>query len=331
VRQQTFERERNSAWERFEDLLRQLERQTAEDQPGSHERAEFPERYRELCQDLALARDRHFTEDLVGRLNQLALRGHEVLYAARPLSSRTLIDFVLVRFPCAVRTEATLVLLLSLLFFGSGTAFALSVHLWPDPMHSLLGEAAMAKLRSMYGSALTRDASHDVRMFGFYILNNVAIGFRTFAGGLFFGVGSLFLLLLNGFYIGLSTGYVIEQGMSEPFFSFVIGHSSLELVAIVLCAVAGLRLGLGLIAPGAYSRRTSLRRSAHCALPIVYGAAGMLVLAALIEGFWSASNFAPHVHYGVGATLWIALLLYFVLAGRRASGTVPHAGERDAA
>ena len=45
---------------------------------------EFPQRYREICQHLALARDRQYGAELVERLNQLALRGHHVLYGAAP-------------------------------------------------------------------------------------------------------------------------------------------------------------------------------------------------------------------------------------------------------
>ena len=39
-------------------------------------------------------------------------------------------------------------------------------------------------------------------MFGYYIRNNTGIGFQTFAGGLLLGLGTLFFLVFNGFYIG---------------------------------------------------------------------------------------------------------------------------------
>ena len=39
------------------------------------------------------------------------------------------------------------------------------------------------------GRSADRDAETDVTMFGYYILNNISIGFRTFAGGIIFGIG----------------------------------------------------------------------------------------------------------------------------------------------
>jgi len=72
----------------------------------------------------------------------------------------------------------------------------------------------------------------------------VRIGFQTFAGGLLAGVGSVWFLAANGVVIGAVAGYLTEIGYSETFWSFVAGHSSLELLAIVLSGAAGLRLGL---------------------------------------------------------------------------------------
>jgi hypothetical protein len=42
----------------------------------------------------------------------------------------------------------------------------------------------------------------DVLMFGYYIHNNVSIAFRTFAGGILGGVGSIFFLIYNGLIVG---------------------------------------------------------------------------------------------------------------------------------
>ena len=48
-----------------------------------------------------------------------------------------------------------------------------------------------------------------------------------------------------------------------------------------------MRLGLAVLAPGARSRIAALRAAALSSLPIIAGAALMLVLAAAIEAFWS--------------------------------------------
>nr|WP_241086131.1 stage II sporulation protein M [Candidatus Vondammii sp. HM_W22] len=48
------------------------------------------------------------------------------------------------------------------------------------------------------GRASERSSEIDFVMFGFYISNNIGVGFRTFAGGISFGLGSVLFLLFNG-------------------------------------------------------------------------------------------------------------------------------------
>jgi hypothetical protein len=51
---------------------------------------------------------------------------------------------------------------------------------------------------------------------------------------------------------------------------------------------------------------------------VVIGAAGMLVLAAGIEAFWSPrTEIALPVKFGFGLTLWLLTAAYFALMGRR--------------
>jgi uncharacterized membrane protein SpoIIM required for sporulation len=162
-----------------------------------------------------------------------------------------------------------------------------------------------------------RDSGSDFLMFGYYIMNNTGIGFRTFAGGILFGLGTLFFLIYNGLFIGAVAGHLTHAGYIVPFYSFVAGHSALELIAIVLSGAAGLKLGLALLRPQRMTRMHSLKASASTILPMVYGAASLFIMAAFVEGFWS-SNAAidPLIKYTVGIALWILVLGYFGLAGR---------------
>ncbi|WP_309476022.1 stage II sporulation protein M, partial [Escherichia coli] len=81
------------------------------------------------------------------------------------------------------------------------------------------------------------------------MMNNISIGLRTFAGGLLAGVGTILVLIANGVNIGAVAGHLQAIGHGDPFWRFVAGHAPLELTAIVIAGGAGLRLGLGLVAP----------------------------------------------------------------------------------
>jgi uncharacterized membrane protein SpoIIM required for sporulation len=314
VRQAPFEAAHREQWQAFEKFL---------DDPKSppFDPAEMPARYRRLCQSLALAAARQYSPDLVDRLNHLALRGHHALYANRRRESQRVFEFVLADFPALVRREWRLVSAAAVLFFGPLLALLGVLQVYPEFVHYLLAPGQIAEFHEMYDPGNRRlgmrEADTSVLMFGFYIWNNVRIGFQTFAGGLLFGIGSLWFLAANGVIIGAVAGYLTQVGYSETFWSFVAGHSSLELLAIVLSGAAGLRLGAALIAPGNLSRKSALVAAAKPAVRIMYGAAIMFMAAAFVEAFWSPLTEIPFIlKIIVGIAGWVLLLAYFLLAGR---------------
>ena len=192
---------------------------------------------------------------------------------------------------------------------------------FPDFVHYLLSPQQIASFHEMYDPANRRlgmrEADTSMAMFGFYIWNNVRIGFQTFAGGLAAGVGSAYFLGANGVIIGAVAGYLTQVGYTETFWSFVAGHSSLELLAIVLSGAAGFKLGMAVIAPGNRTRKAALMAAARPAVRIMYGAAIMFFGAAFVEAFWSPITEIPFTaKIAVGSAGWVLLLAYFLFAGR---------------
>jgi uncharacterized membrane protein SpoIIM required for sporulation len=330
VKQQDFEARFAPSWDAFADWLEQ-----ASDWPSRRGRgarsgaahaidpAQLPARYREICQHLALAQDRQYSGELIERLSRLALAGHQRLYGARGGVVAPIGRFLLQGFPAAVRTHWRYVLLSALLFFGPLVVLTGAVNRYPDFAYVVLDPQTVESFDEMYGGdartlGRKRDAGDDVAMFAFYIWNNVRIGFQTFAGGLAFGLGTLFYLLFNGVYIGTVTGYLVQAGWSANFFSFTSGHSAFELSAIALCGAAGLRVGSALVAPGRQRRVDSLRSASRAVVPIVVGSAVMFTLAAIIEAFWSPRTELPlAVKLGFGGALWLVTIAYFTFMGRR--------------
>jgi uncharacterized membrane protein SpoIIM required for sporulation len=324
MRQQAFETRYAARWDEFADWLKHAGGQRAKpdaDKPAL-DPMQVPARYRELCQHLALARDRQYSADLIERLSRLALGGHQVLYAARSRGMERAWQFLRSGFPRAVRRDIRFVALAALLFFGPLLVLAFVIPEHPDFAYVVVPAKVLDDVQEMYGEAAKtlgrkREADTDVAMFGFYIFNNVRIGFQTFAGGLAFGLGAIFYLLYNGVFIGAITGHIVQAGLATQFFSFTAGHSALELGAICLSGAAGLKLGYSLLAPGSLQRSAALRLAAAEAVPLVIGLAGMLFLAAAVEAFWSPRTFLPPVvKYAIGVLLGVLLLLYFGFAGR---------------
>src|SRR5262249_52011049 len=171
---------------------------------------EMPARYRRLCESLAPAADRRtspaparrYSRALVDRLNELALRGHHGLYRNRGRRGQRIAEFLLGGFPALVRQEWRLVVAAAALFFGPLFTLIAVLQAFPEFVHYLLTPEQIARFHEMYDPASKRlgmrEADANVVMFGFYIWNNVRIGFQTFAGGLAFGVGSIWFLASNG-------------------------------------------------------------------------------------------------------------------------------------
>jgi uncharacterized membrane protein SpoIIM required for sporulation len=314
LKQAPFEAAHAHEWDEFEKFL-----EKPEAPPFRAE--EMPARYRRLCQSLALAADRQYSPALVDRLNQLALRGHHELYRNRRRQTQRVVEFMLAGFPVLVREEGRLVLAAALVFFGPLIALIVVLQLFPEFVHYLLTPEQIASFHEMYDPQARRlgmrEADTSLVMFGFYIWNNVQLGFQTFAGGLLYGVGSLWFLASNGVVIGAVAGYLTEIGYRRTFWSFVAGHSSFELIAIVLSGTAGFRLGLALIAPGNLSRKAALVAAARPAVRIMYGAALLFFIAAFVEAFWSPLTEVPYTtKIAAGVAGWIVILAYFAFAGR---------------
>ena len=319
MRQAAFEAAHAAGWQAFEKFLDGAS-------PPPFEAGEMPERYRRLCQQLALAADRQYSPELIDRLNRIVLRGHHALYRNRRRESQQVLEFLLAGFPRLVREEWRLAVASAVLFFGPLAALIAVLQVFPEFVHYLLEPEQIAQFHQMYDPANRRvgmrEADTSLMMFGFYIWNNVRIGFQTFAGGLLAGVGSVWFLATNGVMIGAVAGYLTQAGYGETFWSFVSGHSSLELLAVVLSGAAGLRLGLAVIAPGNATRRSALVAAAKPAVRLMYGAALMFLAAAFVEAFWSPYAVVPfNVKVTLGVAGWALLISYFLFAGRsRAAG-----------
>jgi len=327
MRQEQFVARYQAEWQTLEQWLAQRgERPRQARRQAAHEGlddADFPQRYRRLCQQLALARRRGYSPQLVARLQQLMQQGHTLLYRTpRPQWQRAL-AFLFADFPQLVRSQARSMWVAAALFVvplvGS---FALI--LWrPELIHLLMDNARIAEFERMYDPAspnLGRDSGTNWTMFGYYIMNNISIGLRTFAFGLIAGVGTVLVMLFNGVGIGSVAGHLQHIGHGDPFWRFVAGHGAFELTAIVIAGGAGLQLGMKLLAPGRRRRIDALVEGGVIGAKLCVGVAAMLLIAAFIEAFWSSIAAIPAWgKYSVAAVLWTTVFVWLWRGGRGAA------------
>lgn len=312
-----FEQESEPRWQRLQNMLDELDAGRRVD-----DLEELPTLFRQVCHDLSVAQHRMYSPRLVSRLNTLVISGYRALERGIGGGWERLHRLLTRDFPGAVRAERGLLSLCLALFWLPFLFMAVWTPVDPEWAMSLLGPRGMMQMETMYGpntsptSYMREEFGSNFGMFAFYIWNNVGIDLRTFAGGLLGGVGSIAIMLFNGAYLGAAAGYVHHACNPETFYSFVAGHSAPELMGVVISGMAGLRLGLSLVKPGSLDRRTALVLGGRRALVLITGAALLTALAAVIEGFWSASPLAPPIKYGFGALMWLLTLAYLAWSGK---------------
>lgn len=287
---------------------------------------DFIKAYRRLCNQLALARTRNFSQGIIDRLHELAKLAHQIIYQKKNNPMARLWVILIRDFPVAVRREKKVMLWALVLFLFPAISMYFLSQIDSTWAYSIMSPYELMQVEEMYRPSTherlgdSRNASSDVQMFGIYIWNNVSIGLRSFASGLVFCLGAIVSLVFNGAYFGVITGYLTEMGYAnQTLYPFVIGHGSLELTAIIISCAAGIRLGLSFLFPKRLSRLNSVITCFNSLTPIVVGFTVMLVLAAFIEAFWSAIPMPITIKYGVGGILWGLVLFYFLFVGRRGS------------
>lgn len=313
---------RQGDWYAFRGLVDRLDATPLRRVSGD-DLAELSRLFRALCYDLSVVRSRDWGRELEGRLNDLVVRGHNLLYRAPPGRLRAAVTFLLKGFPRLLRANAGYFWAACALFLIPGLAAAISIALEPTLAERILPRQMLDMMESMHSESFNDRAlfaGAEAARTGFYVLNNVGIAFKAWALGALLGLGSAYILVFNGLMIGAVTGYLVARGHAEPFFSFVIAHGAFELTAIVVAGAAGLVVGRAMVHPGAYRRLDALRRRGVVSTQLALGAAAMLLVAAVIEGVWSPMGLPPHLKLGAGALFWVVVLVYLLFAGRRADG-----------
>ena len=277
--------------------------------------------YRALCNDLVRCQSARYTPDLAGYLNGIAARAHSSLYGVRPVRAFGFTNLLFREFPASLRKNWRFFLLSTLLFVIPWVIGQAGTMASPHFARQVLPAQELEAMARMYSHGFDegRAAGLDAGMAGFYVQHNVGIAFRCFSTGILFGLGSVFFLIYNGLMIGTVTGWVWNAGYGGNILTFMCGHAPFELTAILIAGAAGIRMGYALVATGGRTRLGSLRASAREIGALVLGAAVMLMIAALIEGFWSPSSLPPQVKWIASGVFSLGVTAFLLFAGR---GTV---------
>jgi uncharacterized membrane protein SpoIIM required for sporulation/uncharacterized RDD family membrane protein YckC len=310
--------------ERWDEFQRLADRAAARglDSFAAHELPDFAARYREVAADLARSRTYGCDETTRARLERLAAAGHNALYREERNTWGRIWEVLARECPAAIVAARGYVLVAFLCFAAPAAAGyvvlrqdpALASEVLPEVM---LRRAEAGVARRAEGKRYVDVAAEDRPLMASGIIsNNVRVAISCFAGGIFLGVGSLIMLGFNGLAIGASAGHFANTGLLSYLLEFILGHGLLELFAIWVAGAAGFLLGRSVVAPGDLLRSDALVLSGRRAVRMVGGAAVLLVVAGLIEGFVSAGTGGVAVRAAASALSLVFLAIY-LLNGRQ--------------
>jgi uncharacterized membrane protein SpoIIM required for sporulation len=300
-------------WDAFEKRLEAAERSPRDARYADLEGLAL--RHRRVLHDLALATDRYAGTAAARRLSVLALRGAHWLHADRSAPRPRLRSFWRRAFPAAIRGQAPEFALATSLFVAAlvlGLTLAVAN---PSAGFALLGPSAVAELREgkLWTQSLTHAIPPAVSSSGI-AANNMAVALTGWAGGALAGLGSLYVVVMNGFVLGAVLAATVHFSLAGELLSFVAAHGPLEITLILTTAAAGFTLGRGLFGADDRPRRVAAAEAGRRALHVLVGCLPWFVVLGLIEGFISP---APTVGVGVKVTLGVLLeSLFLVVAWR---------------
>jgi uncharacterized membrane protein SpoIIM required for sporulation len=306
-----FIRTRQGAWAQLQTFLEKARRLSLARVPLEVFR-EGSTLYRQTVSDLAYARMCFPDHPVVRELEQLVGHAHSILYQAGRAQSRSWAEFWRQTWPMRVRAAARPIVLATGIFWaGALLGFFLTAQ---NPV--LEGFFVSPEMRAaiagkrLWTESLTRTA--PAASSGIAV-NNIRVSLLTWGLGLTFGIGTVWLLALNGVMLGAIAAACLRAGMLLPLTEFVVGHGSLELPAIWISGGAGLLMAQALLLPGRYSRRVELRLKGRSSVQIMVGIVPVLLVAGAIEAFVSPSNVPGVAKALLGLSLALALLGYILL------------------
>ncbi len=141
--------------------------------------------------------------------------------------------------------------------------------------------------------------------------NNAVVTTGAFCAGLFFGLGTFYMIALNGLMVGGLLAFTHQHGLMLALVRFMLAHGPVELSVMCLAGAAGTALGESLIRPTRPTRAQSFRACAEHLGPLLVACVLLLLGAGLIEGFISPDpRFPIPVRLSIGLGYWVLMLLF---------------------
>jgi uncharacterized membrane protein SpoIIM required for sporulation len=272
-------------------------------------------RYQQAAADLARLRVAQPGSTLLPRLNDLVARAHAVVYRPARTPLRSLGRFLWTGYPRAVWDLRRLI--------AAAAAFQVIVavggFVWAIAAPATAGSFLPPELRDAGHRAHHAIPAGVMAPTSVAIWShNIVVSFYDYAGGILFGLGTIYSLYFNSMLLGVLSGIESQHGWNGLYWSLIVPHGVIELTAFTIAAAAGLSLADALIRARPQPRMQVLAEHGRRSVAVVLGTMPLLIVAGTIEGFVTPSAAPIAVKLAV-APITAVLLGAYLLRGRPGS------------
>jgi uncharacterized membrane protein SpoIIM required for sporulation len=309
---------RVEAWRSLSPKLDALERRRNH---SAQDAVEAIDLYRALGRDLSIARRVLPSSRVTRALEQRYAKLHSIIHRKPANWLERLRTLFRDEIPDIVHELRTPILWVSLLFALSAAAGAWLVSTYPELVGLVASETMIDMVEE--GRLWTDDLVNVVpsSILSVEILsNNVAVSLFAFCAGMLFGLGTFYMIAMNGFMLGAIFAFTHQHGMAGELGKFVVAHGMVELSVICIAGAAGVMLGESLIRPTHPTRRESFQHAAGKCGKLLFLCALLLVGCGFIEGYVSPDPTFPMINrLVIGFGWWVVMVAALTgrLFGRR--------------
>jgi len=324
IRSVEFRRERESSWRELEQLIELVESHGVSSL-NSDELERFPLLYRSALSSLSVARAIALDRALVAYLDNLAVRAFLAMYG-QPLDPlRAASHFIRAGFPQAVRTlwrHVAIALFVFLMGLASGFLLLRSNEPYWFAMlvpSDLAGPRTPASTAADLHHVMVAPVAYNLvdAIGNALFAHNTYVALLVFGLGFLGGIPTILLTLHQGLILGAFLELHVRHGLGLEFTGWVSIHGVTEIIAFLLFAAAGLRLGEILIFSKDLSRVDAFAINGPVVAKVATGAGAMLLVAAVIEGYFRQAIQNTDWRLAIASATLVLWVGYLSLCGRR--------------
>lgn len=305
-----FVQQHRDDWKQLEQLLTILHKRHRS--ISGREINQFNRLYQKCANHLSYCQTYFPDEDVTAYLNELVAKSHNLLYKDQTSSMKQIRTFFSTTFIRLLLEQWKAVVFAMFLFFIGGLAAFLSVMNDPLHLYSILPEdVAQSVDQNQVGS--DPEVIDAPTMSASIMTNNIQVAFLAFAGGITFGILTIYLLISNGIMVGALAGLYFHSGESYSFWAYIVPHGIIELTAIFIAGGAGLMMGYKFFVPGPYTRGFQFKEQAKRSVQLLLGTLPLFIIAGIIEGYITPAALSLETKYLVAFLTLIGLALYVAI------------------